>query len=206
MVFKKYFLITLCLKAIIITGCGSSQLVDNQKNVTREYFYYYYDAEDVVNESPENPLTLSKLRLNLSDASKIEEVMDSITNRLTIHFQKSYVYADIKGIKNIKIGLIKFDMIKTEQRNFIIATIDIDDPEEVCMSYHFQGSAGGMQTYNRLGANLLQPSYEYPFIDGVIILYKGLPMQPLDHINLNGILVPRFFEDVGYRAKLRDNN
>jgi hypothetical protein len=207
MINLKTFLKFFTILEIIVIDCGSSQELKDKNLHNNEYYFYYYDNDDVRNESAGNPLILSKDRLNIPSKAQIREVLDSIVARLTIHFQKSIEYLNIVGTSKIKIKFKDLEYIITEKKNYSIAIIEINDPKEICMSYFFQGSSGGQKTYNTLGTNLLQPNIEHhPLVDGVIILYNGIPMQPLDHINLSGILVPQFFEDAGYRAKLRNNN
>ena len=199
--FLKFFTIL----EIIVLGCGSSQELKDKNLQNKEYYFYYYNNDDVRNESAGNPLILSKDRLNISSEAQISEVLDSIVARLTFHFQKSIEYLNIVGTSRIKIKFKDLEYIITEKKNYSIALIEIIDPKEICMSYFFQGSSGGQETYNVLGTNLLQPSlFSQSLVDGVIILYNGSPLESMDHINLNGILVPRFFESEAFHAKIRD--
>jgi len=193
----KYLIYRILICALISIGildCDSPPQVtaDDQKN--KEYYFYYYENADV-------PLSMSAYPLKQGDNLKVEEVLDLITSVLTEHFQRN------EYIPNIDSLIIEFEQInkfKVGIETFEIAIINIIDPTRICMSYFFQGSTGGETTFNELGANLLQPELEnHSLVDGVIILYNGLPLPALDHINLSGILVPRFFEDAAFHAKIR---
>ena len=122
---------------------------------------------------------------------------------LTNHFRLSDY---ISNINSVSTKYQHLEVLKTDNKNYTIAIVNIIDPQKVCMSYFFQGSSGGQETYNILGTNLQQPTFEQSLVDGVIILYNGSPLESLDHINLNGILVPRFFEDEVFNAKIRTVN
>jgi len=182
---------------IIILGCGSSQELKDENLQNNEYYFYYY-------ENINNELIMSAYPLILGDGLTIENVLDSITSVLTRHFQS---VSNISSINKLSFEFKHMESLKTEYKTYEIAVINIIDPLEICMKYFFQGSSGGQTTFNTLGTNLLQPNIEnHPLVDGVIILYNGIPMQALDHINLSGVMVPRFFEDAAFHAKIRDGN
>lgn len=148
------------------------------------FYYFYYDTSN-------NREILKTIPVVLPRNTDIKIVVDSLLKYLSDkYFYKAYY---LKGTTNIKLSLLKIDSINTTTRVYKIATVDIVDTNKICMGAFFQGSTGGHYTYNILGTNILQPHLTSSFLDGVIILYNGKPLEPLDHINLDGILVSENF-------------
>ena len=90
--------------------------------------------------------------------------------------------------------------IDLPNRKYSIATMDIDDPDKICMGTYFQGSAGGRITFLMLVANFMQPQLKYPLIDGLIILYNNTELKVMDHINLEGLISEREIDDLVRQA------
>jgi len=127
--------------------------------------------------------------LILSKDTKITDALDTIGKYLSeTYFYKIEIYTTI--ITNIKFEIVKVEEIQTPLRPFRIATINLIDPEELCMGYFFQGSSGGYFTASMLAANFTQPHLYTPLLDGLIILYNGQVLPRMDHINLERIIVP----------------
>ena len=125
----------------------------------------------------------------LSNEAKITDVLDALGKYLSeTYFYKIEIYTTI--ITNIKFEVLKVEEIQTPIRSFRIATINLIDPEELCMGYFFQGSTGGHFTASMITANFTQPHLDTPLLDGLIILYNGQVLKRMDHINLERIIVP----------------
>jgi hypothetical protein len=54
-----------------------------------------------------------------------------------------------------------------------------------------------------IGATFMQPHLSPPLLDGLVVLYNGEILPQLDHINLEGILVPRTVKHAVEQAILR---
>ncbi len=127
--------------------------------------------------------------LELASETKIFDVLDTLGRYLSkTYFYKISIYTTI--ITNIKFEVLKIEEIQTHIRPFRIATINLIDPDELCMGYCFQGSSGGYITAAMLAANFTQPHLPTPLLDGLIILYNGEVLNPMDHINLDRIITP----------------
>ncbi len=125
----------------------------------------------------------------LLNTIKISDVLDTLGKHLSqTYFYEVKMYKRIKT--NIKFEVLKVEEIQTPIRPFRIATINLVDPQEQCMGYFFQGSAGGYVTANMLLANFTQPHLLAPLLDGLIILYNGKVLPMMDHINLDRIFIP----------------
>jgi hypothetical protein len=46
----------------------------------------------------------------------------------------------------------------------------------------------------------MQPHLNPPLVDGLVFLYNGEMLPELDHINVEGILIPRLVQRVAKRA------
>lgn len=127
--------------------------------------------------------------LELNSETKIVDVLDTLGKYLSsTYFYKVSIYTTI--ITNIRFEVLKVEEIQTPLRPFRIATINLIDPEELCMGYFFQGSHGGYVTAAMMAANFTQPHLNTPLLDGLIILYNGEILNQMDHINLHRIITP----------------
>jgi hypothetical protein len=156
----------------------------DKKGRTEQYYYFYYDYSN-------NQERLKALPLGFHYNIAFEIVLDSLLRYLSNNYFRNA--AGIDSDKIISLKLDKIDSIKTYERIYRIAIIDIIDSNKLCMDYYFQGSTGAHCTYLILGTNLLQPQSNPAFLDGIIILYNGSPLIGLDHINIEGILIPQSF-------------
>ena len=127
--------------------------------------------------------------LELAAATKITDVLDTLGKYLVeTYFYKIEIYTTI--ITNIKFEVLKVEEIQTPIRPFRIATVNIIDPEELCMGYFFQGSHGAYVTACMITAHFTQPQSQIPLVDGLVILYNGQVLQMMDHINFERIITP----------------
>ncbi len=55
--------------------------------------------------------------------------------------------------------------------------------------HFFQGSAGGGMTTGSLRNTFLQPEHQGPWIDALEFYYEGAPMDPWDHVSLDGLIL-----------------
>lgn len=156
------------------------------QNDEERFYYFYYDTSN-------NREILKTMPVGLPRNTDIKIVVDSLLKYLSDkYFYKCYY---LKGATNIKLNLLKIDSVHTKTRDYKIATINIIDTNKICMGCYFQGSLGGSMTAVMLGTNILQPQFVYssPFLDGVILLYNGSPLKEMDHIDIDGILIPKNF-------------
>lgn len=152
--------------------------------------YYLYQAVD------EN-LVSHKVTFNQNLTKK--EILDSVANYLTdILFVTSNEY--YKDKRKIMITVQKLTPIEVLTRIFYIATININDPDKVSMTTFFQGSTGGYNTYLTLMSNFMQPQLAIPLLDGIIFTYNNEELKAMDHINLEGLISEREFNDVVRKA------
>jgi hypothetical protein len=171
------------LSIVTRNGDGKPYSSDKQESKGR-YYYFYYDYSN-------NQERLKASPLGIRDGADVEIVLDSLLGYLSNNYFRSV--AGIDPDKIISLKLEKIDSIKTSERIYKIAIVNIIDTNKVCMGYYFQGSIGAHCTCIALGSNLLQPQSNPAFLDGIIILYNGSPLVGLDHINIDGILIPGAF-------------
>ena len=116
-----------------------------------------------------------------------KEILDSIAHYLTdLFFVPSNKY--YKDKRKIMVNVGKVTSIEVINRTFYIATINIIDPDKVCMSTFFQGSTGGYNTYLSLVLNFIQPQLARSLLDGIIFTYNNEELKAMDHINLEGLI------------------
>ncbi len=175
--------IIITLFLITIAGNENSNSREPRKG-SEQYFYFYYDNSD-------DRMTLKALPLIFRGSTTAATILDSLFKCLSSGYFSRRIENAPSG--TIALKLLKIDSIKTSNRINRVASISIIDTNKICMSYFFQGSSGAHGTYLMLVANLLQPQCRPPFLDGIIILYNGTPLAPLDHMNIDGIFVPATF-------------
>jgi hypothetical protein len=119
-----------------------------------------------------------------------KEVLDSIANYLTvIFFVTGNEYH--KDKRKIVVTVPKVISIEVHNRIFYIASININDPDKVCMTTFFQGSTGAYNTYLTLMSNFIQPQLVVPLLDGIVFSYNDEELKVMDHINLEGLISER---------------
>jgi len=133
----------------------------------------------------------------LSPHTSLKDALNSLGQRLAeTYFQKTYtgkatkIYFEVVGVNEIVIS----------SRPLRIATVNMVDSDEDAMRYFFQGSAGARTTFYMIGATFMQPHLNPPLLDGLVFLYNGEMLPELDHINVEGILIPRLVQRVTKRA------
>lgn len=116
----------------------------------------------------------------------LKRVLDSLGNELERRYFSNY------GMKSTGISLTTRDVfeIPAGSRLFRIGVINIVDPEGTAKTTFFQGSSGGRSTQLAICATFTQPRLSPPLLDGVVVLYNGTLLPPMDHINLSGLLTP----------------
>ena len=133
--------------------------------------------------------------MNINQNLTREEILDSIANYLTeIFFVPNNKF--YKDKRKIEVTVQEVTSIKVHNETFYLATINIIDRDEVCMTTFFQGSTGGYNTYLTLVSNFIQPQRSTPLLDGIIFTYNGDELKVMDHINLQGIISEREINDL----------
>lgn len=133
----------------------------------------------------------------LSPDISLKDALNSLGQRLAeTYFQKTYTGKETK----IYFEVVRVNEIVISSRPLRIATVNMVDPGQDAMRYFFQGSAGARTTFYMIGATFMQPHLNPPLLDGLVFLYNGEMLPELDHINVEGILIPRLVERVTKRA------
>ena len=133
----------------------------------------------------------------LSPHTSLKDALNSLGQRLAeTYFQKTYTGKATK----IYFEVVRVNEIVVSSRPLRIATVNMVDSDEDAMRYFFQGSAGARTTFYMIGATFMQPHLNPPLLDGLVFLYNGEMLPELDHINVEGILIPRLVQHVTKRA------
>ena len=135
--------------------------------------------------------------LKLPPSTPLKDALNQLGGHLAgTYFSKTYVN---KGT-DIRFEIKSIDQIPTSSSLLRIAVINMVDKDRDAMRYFFQGSAGAQTTFFILSATFMQPHLSPPLLDGLILLYNGMMLSELDHINLRGILTPRLVQRHAYQA------
>jgi len=145
-------------------------------------------AENLISEKINFDAKLNKKEILNSTASFLSNTYFLPRNKYYIGKRK--ISIDIKGITEINLP----------DRTYSVATVNIDDPDTICMGTYFQGSTGGFITYLMLVSNLMQPQLKSPLLDGLIILYNNNELKGMDHINLEGLISEREIDNIVRQA------
>ena len=148
--------------------------------------------------SPDQQYFLSNAQpFRLSPHTVLKDALNSLGQRLTeTYFQKTYTGKTTK----IHFEVVRVNEIVISSRPLRIATVNMVDPDKDAMRYFFQGSAGARTTFYMIGATFMQPHLNPPLVDGLVFLYNGEMLPELDHINVEGILIPRLVQRITKRA------
>ena len=150
-------------------------------NVDTTFYFYYPDS---------NAEKLIWERVNFKNSLNKREIIDSIAGYLTNTYfdpkEKNY-----EAKHKITIDIQNLNEINIDKRRYLIATINIKDPDRICMENYFQGSSGGRITFLMLVANFMQPQLKYPLLDAALFLYNGDELKEMDHVNFLGIISER---------------
>ncbi|MBW1674926.1 MAG: hypothetical protein JRJ45_15090 [Deltaproteobacteria bacterium] len=148
--------------------------------------------------SPDQEHLLSGAQpFQLSPHTSLKDALNSLGQRLAeTYFQKTYTGKATK----IHFEVVGVNEIVISSRPLRIATVNMVDPDRDAMRYFFQGSAGARTTFYMIGATFMQPHLTPPLVDGLVFLYNGEMLPELDHINVEGILIPRLVQRVAKRA------
>ncbi len=122
-----------------------------------------------------------------------EQILDSLASFLTADYfvPKNKHY---RNKEKISINIDSIIIFNSTNKQYRIAVVNIKDPDEICMTFYFQGSMGGQNTYVMLVSNLMQPQLKDPLLDGIIFLYNNSELKGMDHIRLSGIITERGIE------------
>jgi len=148
--------------------------------------------------SPDQQYLLSNAQpFLLSPHTSLKDALNSLGQHLAeTYFQKTYTGKATK----IHFEVVGVNEIVISSRPLRIATVNMVDPDRDAMRYFFQGSAGARTTFYMIGATFMQPHLNPPLVDGLVFLYNGEMLPELDHINVEGILIPRLVQRVTKRA------
>jgi hypothetical protein len=148
--------------------------------------------------SPDQQYLLNNAQpFRLSPHTLLKDALNSLGQRLAeTYFQKTYTGKATK----IHFEVVRVNEIAIPSRPLRIATVNMVDPDRDAMRYFFQGSAGARTTFYMIGATFMQPHLNPPLMDGLVFLYNGEMLPELDHINVEGILIPRLVRRVTKRA------
>ena len=125
------------------------------------------------------------------------ETLDHLGRHLADnYFLKTYT----QKLTQIHFEILGVEEISTPPHKFRIGVVNMVDLDRDAMNNFFQGSTGGMTTFYMLAATFMQTHLNPPLLDGLVILYNGKRLSRLDHINLEGILIPRMVQETVKRA------
>jgi len=148
--------------------------------------------------SPDQQHLLSDAQpFRLSPHTSLKDALNSLGQHLAnTYFQKTYT----DKVTKIRFEVVGVNQVAISSRSLRIATVNMVDPDRDAMRYFFQGSAGARTTFYMIGATFMQPHLNPPLLDGLVFLYNGEMLPELDHINVEGILIPRLVRRVTKRA------
>lgn len=189
----RVILFSLIMLAILLTlGCFNSSEKAPQEP------YQMLGEVELYTFSPDQQYLLSNAQpFRLSPHTSLKEALDNLGRHLAkTYFQKTYTDKATK----IHFEVVRVNEIALPSRPIRIATVNMVDPDRDAMRYFFQGSAGARTTFYMIGATFMQPHLNPPLLDGLVFLYNGEMLPELDHINVEGILIPRLVRRVTKRA------
>ena len=188
--FLSIFVITVSVLTNIGCSNNSEPLAPESTPVIADTEFYTFTPDDRYYLGSAQALMLPH---NIS----VKDVLDTLSvNLATTYFFKTFQ----NELSGIRFEVISVDEIPTLSRPVRIAVVNMLDPKRVAMGHYFQGSCGGAVTFAMLAATFIQPHLDPPLLDGLILLYNGEMLPDLDHINLNGILIPRMVDGYVSRA------
>jgi hypothetical protein len=142
---------------------------------------------------------LQREELTVYKKNETTTLLDTVLKYLTTSFFNNQ-YESYKEKSQIELQNLGLDNIKAGQRDYILAIVNIEDKDSVCMTSYFQGTTGAYTTFLMIVANILQPQLSDAMIDGLIVLYNKKELEELSHINLSGIITYKEIRDQVYRA------
>ena len=184
---------SLIMMALALTfGCfdSSEKVAQEPSQILGEVELYTF--------SPDQQYLLSNAQpFRLSPHTSLKDALNSLGQHLAeTYFQKTYTGKATK----IHFEVVGINEIVISSRPLRIATVNMVDPDRDAMRYFFQGSAGARTTFYMIGSTVMQPHLNPPLLDGLVFLYNGEMLPELDHINVEGILIPRLVQRVTKRA------
>jgi len=189
----RVILFSLIMVATALTfGCfdSSEKVAQEPSQILGEVELYTF--------SPDQQYLLSDARpFRLSPHTSLKDALNSLGQRLAeTYFQKTYT----GKVTKIRFEVVGVNRVAISSRSLRIATVNMVDPDRDAMRYFFQGSAGAQTTFYMIGATFMQPHLNPPLLDGLVFLYNGEMLPELDHINVEGILIPRLVQRITKRA------
>jgi len=189
----RVILFSLIMVATALTfGCfdSSEKVAQEPSQILGEVELYTF--------SPDQQYLLSNAQpFRLSHHTSLKDALNSLGQHLAeTYFQKTYT----GKVTKIRFEVVGVNEIVISSRPLRIATVNMVDPDRDAMRYFFQGSAGARTTFYMIGATFMQPHLNPPLLDGLVFLYNGEMLPELDHINVEGILIPRLVKRVTKRA------
>jgi hypothetical protein len=178
--FACFLVVTICCIAKIdpISASQTSEL--ERPRLQSDTWVYTFQADD-------NKLLSKPEPHKFPAGTFVEDVLDSLAR----HLANTYFLKIRDDTTHIRFDVVTVREIPAPGRPLRIAVIDMKDPAQFAMGYFFQGSSGGAVTFYMLEATFLQPQWDPPLLDGLMILYNGAWLKELDHINLHGLVAPR---------------
>ena len=189
----RVILFSLIMVATALTfGCfdSSEKVAQEPSQILGEVELYTF--------SPDQQYLLSDAQpFRLSPHTSLKDALNSLGQRLAkTYFQKTYT----DKVTKIRFEVVGVNQVAISSRSLRIATVNMVDPDRDAMRYFFQGSAGARTTFYMICATFMQPHLNPPLLDGLVFLYNGEMLPELDHINVEGILIPRLVQRVTKRA------
>ena len=130
---------------IVITSNQLYSQVTSLWNSDTSFYFYTSDsnAENLISE-----------KVNFDTKLNTKDILDSTASFLSSAYflpqNKFY-----KGKQKINIEVKGIAEINSPDKSYVVATVNIDDPDKICMGTYFQGSAGGRITFLMLVANFM---------------------------------------------------
>lgn len=128
----------------------------------------------------------------LSPELTLEAVLDSLGDALS----SSYFYEWYDEPTGIAFETVEVERLPTPPDPMRIAVVNMVDPDRWAERGFFQGTTGGYMTQLMISATFMQVAPapdEAPLLDGLVLLYNGERILPMDHTGLDQIQQP---EDV----------
>ena len=128
----------------------------------------------------------------LAPALAVEVVLDSLGSALS----RSYFYEWNEEPTGIAFETIEVERLPTPPDSMRLAVVNMVDPDGWAERGFFQGTTGGSMSQLMISATFIQAALtldEAPLLDGLVLLYNGERISPMDHTRLDLIQQP---EDV----------
>ncbi|NNF58814.1 MAG: hypothetical protein HKN04_11290 [Rhodothermaceae bacterium] len=125
----------------------------------------------------------------LEPALTVEAALDSLGHALA----RGYFHEWNGQPTGIDFELVEVVVLPTPSDSMRIAVIDMRDSDRWGERGFFQGTTGGMISQRMISATFMQVPValdEQPLLDGLVLLYNGERIVPMDHTRLDLIQQP----------------